>query len=143
MREAYLALLDDPARIEAILLAGAAKARQIATPFMGRLRQAVGLRDLRTQASDKTAKTVKVAKPVFKQYRESDGKFYFKLLDANSRLLLQSLGFDSPKDAGQLIGLLQTQGAVALAALAGKLQAGTGVDEADIRAALQSMADAG
>ena len=59
LREVYQALLDDPARIESILRAGAAKARHIATPFMGRLRQAVGLRDLRTQSS-KAAKSVKI-----------------------------------------------------------------------------------
>ena len=142
MREAYLALLNDPGKIEAILLAGAARARQIATPFMGRLRHAVGLRDLRAQASNKTAKAPKVAKPVFKQYRESDGKFYFKLLDAQSRLLLQSSGFDSPKEAGHSINLLQTQGALALPGLAGKLQTYTEVDAQDIKAALQLMSDA-
>nr|MDP2189939.1 tryptophan--tRNA ligase [Rhodoferax sp.] len=139
LREAYLALLNDPGKIEAILLAGAARARQIATPFMGRLRNAVGLRDLRTQASSKAAKSTKVAKPVFKQYREHDGKFYFKLLDAQSRLLLQSLGFDSPQQAAQAIGLLQTQGASALPALADKLQTGTDLDATNLRAALQLM----
>ena len=141
MREAYLALLNDPAKIEAILLAGAAKARQIATPFMGRLRQAVGLRDLRAQTSNKVVKT-KVAKPIFKQYRERDGKFYFKLLDTEGRLLLQSLGFDSPKEAGQSIGLLQTQGAQALAGLSDKLEVNALVHEDDISAALQLMVNA-
>jgi tryptophanyl-tRNA synthetase len=142
MREAYLALLNDPAKIEAILIAGAAKARQIATPFMARLRHAVGLRDLRVQTSNKAAKTAKVAKPVFKQYRELDGKFYFKLLDANSRLLLQSTGFDSPKEAGQTIGLLQTQGASALPGLADKLQNIPAVETTEVSAALQLMTDA-
>jgi tryptophanyl-tRNA synthetase len=141
MREAYLALLNDPAKIEAILLAGAAKARQIATPFMGRLRQAVGLRDLRTQTSSKTVKA-KVAKPVFKQYRERDGKFYFKLLDTEGRLLLQSLGFDSPKEAGQSIALLQTQGAQALPGLAAQLEANEQVAASDIHAALQLIVNA-
>lgn len=142
MREAYLALLDNPAKIEAILLAGAAKARQIATPFMGRLRHAVGLRDLRAQASSKAAKTAKVAKPVFKQYRERDGKFYFKLMDADGRLLLQSTSFDSPREAGQSIALLQTQGIAALAGLADKLQPNAEVDAMDIDMALQLMTDA-
>jgi tryptophanyl-tRNA synthetase len=142
MREAYLALMNDPAKIEAILIAGAAKARQIATPFMARLRHAVGLRDLRVQTSNKAAKTAKVAKPVFKQYRELDGKFYFKLLDANSRLLLQSTGFDSPKEAGQTIGLLQTQGASALPGLAEKLQNIPAVETTEVSAALQLMTDA-
>ena len=142
MREAYIALLNDPAKIEAILIAGAAKARQIATPFMARLRHAVGLRDLRVQTSNKAAKTAKVAKPVFKQYRELDGKFYFKLLDANSRLLLQSVGFDSPKEAGQTIALLQTQGASALPGLSEKLQNIPAVETTEVGAALQLMTDA-
>lgn len=142
MREAYEALMKDPAKIEAILLAGAVKARQLATPFMGRLRQAVGLRDLRAQVTDGKAKTAKAAKPVFKQYRESDGKFYFKLVDADGQLLLQSTGFDSPKDAGQTIRLLQTQGGAALAGLADRLQAAEGIQADDIGAALQLFADA-
>ncbi|WP_296447968.1 tryptophan--tRNA ligase [Rhodoferax sp. UBA5149] len=142
MREAYLALLNDPAKIEAILLAGAARARQIATPFMGRLRSAVGLRDLRAQASSQAAKTAKVAKPAFKQYRERDGKFYFKLVDVDGRLLLQSTGFDSPREAGQSIALLQTQGASALPGLADKLQPNADVETQAVSTALQLMADA-
>ena len=140
MREAYLALMNDPAKIEAVLLAGAAKARQIATPFMGRLRHAVGLRDLRAQASTKATKAAKVAKPLFKQYREPDGKFYFKLVDVDGRLLLQSLGFDSPREAGQSIGLLQTQGITALTGMASQLQALSDVTAEDISHALQQLA---
>ena len=142
MRQAYLALLNDPGKIEAILLAGAVRARRLATPFMGRLRQAVGLRDLRSQEGSQTAKKSKTAKPVFKQYRERDGKFYFKLLDADGRLLLQSIGFESPRQAGQSIALLQTQGAAALTGLADQLQIGTDLDATDIRAALDRMSDA-
>ena len=33
--------------------------------------------------------------------READGKFYFKLTGATAMLLLQSRGFDSPKEAGR------------------------------------------
>ena len=142
MRQAYFALMNDPAKIEAILLAGAEKARKIATPFMSRLRHAVGLRDLRVSNAGKATKAAKVAKPVFKQYRESDGKFYFKLLDAEAGLLLQSLGFDSPKDAGQTIGLLQTQGVSALAGLSNQLQGADALNIDDIGAALTQMAQA-
>ncbi|WPC66028.1 tryptophan--tRNA ligase [Rhodoferax ferrireducens] len=141
LREVYQALLDDPARIESILRAGAAKARHIATPFMGRLRQAVGLRDLRTQSS-KAVKSVKSALPVFKQYRENDGQFYFKLLDTDGRLLLQSTGFASPKVAGQTIATLQTQGASTLNELKEQLQWGPDVQTQDIAAALQALLDA-
>jgi tryptophanyl-tRNA synthetase len=141
LREVYQALLEDPARIESILRAGAAKARHIATPFMGRLRQAVGLRDLRAQSS-KAAKSVKSALPVFKQYRENDGQFYFKLLDTDGRLLLQSTGFASPKVAGQSIAMLQTQGASALNELKDQLQWGLDVQTQEIAAALQALLDA-
>ena len=143
MREAYQALMNDPAKIEAILLAGAAKARQIATPFMGRLRSAVGLRNLSAQVGNKAAKTAKIAKPVFKQYREKDGKFYFKLLDTEGNLLLQSLGFDSPKEAGNSIAQLQAQGASALTSLATQLQTEVMADTKTILTALQLMNEAG
>jgi tryptophanyl-tRNA synthetase len=142
MRERYTALMAEPGKMEDILLAGAKKARRLATPFTADLRRAVGLRDLRTQASSKAVKTAKIAKPVFKQYRENDSKFYFKLLDVDGRLLLQSTGFDSPKDAGQAIGLLRTQGGAALPGLVDKLQPNNDVDAKDIIASLQLMIDA-
>lgn len=46
MRAGYQSLIADPARIEARLQAGAARARAIAAPFLGELRRAVGLRRL-------------------------------------------------------------------------------------------------
>ena len=142
MREAYLALINNPAKIEAILRAGATRARAVATPFMGRLRHAVGLRDLSAQDNARAAKTAKVAKPLFKQYRESDGLFYFKLVGTDGTLLLQSLGFASPKDAGQAIGLLQKQGATALPELSAKLQPIDPASAALVNAALQGMLEA-
>jgi tryptophanyl-tRNA synthetase len=42
-RERYLALIQDPGHIEKILNEGAVRARDEASPFMARLRQAVGL----------------------------------------------------------------------------------------------------
>jgi tryptophanyl-tRNA synthetase len=141
MRETYLALMADPGKIETILMAGAAKARHIATPFMGRLREAVGLRDLRSAVGQKTEKAAKVAKPVFKQYREKDGKFYFKLVDTQERVLLQSLGFDSPKEAGQSIARLKTLAPSALDDLANKLEALPDVTPQDVSAALTLMAE--
>ena len=106
------------------------------------LRHAVGLRDLRAQTGAKAAKSTKGAKPIFKQYREADGKFYFKLVDTDGRLLLQSLGFESPKDAGKTIDQLQTQGASALSALAEKLEPLTAESTQSIDDALQRMQDA-
>jgi tryptophanyl-tRNA synthetase len=137
MREAYQALMADPAKIETILLAGAAKARALSKPFMGQLRHAVGLRDLRSQTIDKAGKSAKSALPSFKQYRETDGKFYVKFVDAQGKLLLQSSGFASPKDAGQLVRDLQA-GTHALDGLT--LGEGTAPDV--VAAALQQLRDA-
>ncbi|MEJ8848637.1 tryptophan--tRNA ligase [Variovorax rhizosphaerae] len=119
LREHYEALMKDPARIETTLLAGAAKARALSQPFMGRLRHAVGLRNLGAgqQAAGKTKSAKTTALPSFKQYRESDGQFYFKLLDARGELLLQSLAFATPQEAGKAIGLLQRERGAALPAL--------------------------
>ena len=138
MRAAYEALMNDPAKIEAILKTGAAKARAIATPFMGQLRHAVGLRSLQTQA-DTPTKAAKVALPVFKQYREADGQFYFKLQSADSRLLLQSGAFASPKVAGQTIAALQAGGIQALQSSPVPLQLGQDITESDIATALQAL----
>ncbi|MDR3453583.1 MAG: tryptophan--tRNA ligase [Rhodoferax sp.] len=142
MRETYQSLIDHPDRIEDILHAGAAKARKLSTPVMARLRQAVGLRDLRTQATAAAPKTAKTALPVFKQYRERDGQFYFKLVDAHGRLLLQSAGFDSPKEAAQAIARLRQQGSAALAEAGTRLQTAEGVALTEIVAALQQLAEA-
>jgi tryptophanyl-tRNA synthetase len=109
LREKYETLIAKPAEIEAILRDGAQRLRaKYAIPLMAELRDAVGLRDLSRQpatASDKSAE--KAALPQFKQYRDKDGRFYFKLLDGQGELLIQSNGFDSPKDAGQLIAVLK------------------------------------
>ena len=108
MRERYQALIDKPGEIESILRDGARRLREkYATPFLAELRQAVGLRDLsyRSEAQDKSLQ--KSTPPSFKQYRDTDNRFYFKFLDGNGVLLVQSSGFDSPKEAGQLIAVLK------------------------------------
>ena len=139
MREAYLSLMADPAKIEQTLLAGAVKARHLATPFMGRLRQAVGLRDLRASETPVAEKSSKVARPLFKQYREGDGQFYFKLVDAHGLLLLQSLGFATPREAGQAIARIKTEGAAALAALGDQLAPLSTETRAQLDTALQAL----
>jgi len=123
MREQYQELINNPGKLDQILLAGADKARQMATPFIKELRHAVGLRPLSSVHSASTAKDSKVALPSFKQYREKDGQFYFKLVDAQGQLLLQSKGFASPKEAGQTIGRLQTEGMACFETLGDLLQA--------------------
>ena len=108
MRERYEALINEPAHIESLLLAGAKKARAEATPLMGELRRAVGLRSLTSLALPTVKpKALKALAPSFKQYREVDGQFYFKLLAEDGRLLLQSTGFSHPKEAAQTVGQLQ------------------------------------
>ncbi len=138
MRARYDDFMAHPEKVEAILQAGAHKARALAVPFVQRLRSAVGLRSLAEQsAGAHAAKAVKAALPSFKQYREADGRFYFKLVDAQGKLLLQSRGLDAPRQAGQCIARLQQEGASALAALAGQLQPLE--DEALVHAALARL----
>ncbi len=139
MRARYESLMADPAQIEKILLAGGARARALATPFMQQLRQAVGLRSLAQAQAPQAAKSHKAALPQFKQYREADGKFYFKLLSADGQLLLQSTGFAAPKEAGQSIARLQQQGAAALVELAPHLAPVAGVDSEQIAQALEQL----
>lgn len=139
MRATYDRLMAHPQEVEALLLQGAQKARAVATPFSQRLRHAVGLRALNTSATA-TAKAEKVALPSFKQYRETDGQFYFKLQDAKGTLLLQSVAFASPKDAGQTIAQLKAQGWAAGLQSAATLA--TGTTEAHVNDALKALREA-
>ncbi|MGP1629047.1 MAG: tryptophan--tRNA ligase [Giesbergeria sp.] len=145
MRAQYEALIADPARIEATLLAGAERARALATAFIGELRGAVGLRSLTTHTAQTEGHSATkfgtpkvVSKAAFKQYREQDGKFYFKLLAADGQLLLQSLAFDAPKDAGAAIAQLR-QDPAALGSLADRLAPVAGVAVADVVDALEQL----
>ncbi|UXH78322.1 tryptophan--tRNA ligase [Roseateles amylovorans] len=116
MRAQYDELMAHPERIEAILMEGAAKARALAAPLLQQAREAVGLRRFQPLAAPVAAAAkVKSALPTFKQYRESDGLFYFKLLAADGALLLQSQGLAQGKDAGQWVSRLKREGTAALA----------------------------
>ncbi|WP_257387012.1 tryptophan--tRNA ligase [Tahibacter caeni] len=175
MRAKYEELIAQPARIEEILQAGAARARSIAAPFLAELREAVGLRSFVVPVqkihpdsvppgefgshaafgmpagavavvekssggfgTPAIAADKKSARPQFKQYREADGKFYFKLLDADGRLLLQSDGYASPKDAGQSIASLRA--AASLNGAGGVYVLGPGIVAADVEQALAALA---
>lgn len=143
MRERYEDLMAHPEKVEAALQIGAERARTLSRPFITKLRAAVGLRSLASQdGSQHKVKTAKVALPSFKQYRESDGKFYFKFMAADGQLLLQSTGFEQPKQAGQSIAQLQQQGAAALTALAAMLQLADGVAHSDVEHALHTLQEA-
>jgi tryptophanyl-tRNA synthetase len=142
LRERYEALMNDPAEIERILLIGAEKARKLSRPFMAELRHAVGLRNLGSGRDKGSArKAAKVAKPSFKQYRERDGLFYFKLLDAHGTALLQSRGFASPQEAGRAIAALQQQRGAALATLAEQLEPAGPEELRAAKEALEALAE--
>ena len=139
LREKYEALMARPAEIEAILRDGAARLRAAhATPALLRLREAVGLRDLSrvpTVEAKSSKKVADAALPAFKQYRDADGKFYFKLVQGE-RVLLQSAGFASPRDACQRIAAIK-QGEIGDAASDFRL--GEGVTDEEVNAALAAF----
>ena len=143
MRQRYQALIDDPGELERTLVAGAGKARARASALMAELRHAVGLRSLSALlATRPAAKPVRAALPSFKQYRETDGNFYFKLLDSRGKLLLQSVAFGSAKDAGLAISQMRLSPAACRGFEAlGQLPADVGVSE--VVRALQTLADVG
>jgi tryptophanyl-tRNA synthetase len=134
MRARYEHLVAHPAELEAVLQAGARKARERATALIHQLRHAVGLRNLAAADGAKKAKAAKAALPSFKQYREADGKFYFKFVDARGKLLLQSPAFDSPKDAGQAIAELKRAGGVPVG-----YEPVAGVTPSEVSSALQDL----
>ena len=140
LRERYEALMAKPGEIEAILCDGAARLRTAyATPAISRLREAVGLRDLSqvvlASAAGKPPKSADAEVPSFKQYRDADGKFYFKLVQGE-RVLLQSAGFDSPRDAGQRIASIKSG---TLDADVADFMLGEGVSSDEVNAALEAF----
>ncbi len=109
LREKYLALMARPQDIEAILRDGAQRLRtKYAMPLLAELRHAVGLRNLAEQSiAPAKAPAAKASLPQFKQYRDKDARFYFKFTDAEGQVLIQSNGFDAPKDAGRIIAVIK------------------------------------
>jgi tryptophanyl-tRNA synthetase len=142
MRARYDALMAHPEKIEETLLEGARKARAQAAPLLATLREAVGLRRMVAVAAPaaSVAAKSKAALPLFKQYREADGQFYFKLTATDGRVLLQSQGFEQGRDAGQWIARLKTEGVAAVAQAPVSL--GEGVAEGDVAQALAALAAA-
>ena len=152
LRERYEALMARPHDIERLLRDGARRLReQHATPLLRELRGAVGLRDL-SQATGgaRKATPAKVALPQFKQYREADGRFHFKLVDAGGALLLQGAGHASAREAGQLVARLKRGAGAGLRAEAAAVwlddqavgELAEGVALQDVAAALADMAEA-
>ncbi len=120
MRERYAELMAHPERIEAVLLEGARKARASAAPLLAELRHAVGLRPMQAIAPAAPAaaagaeRPAKAALPVFKQYREADGRHHFKLVAVDGTTLLQSLGLADGREAGGWVRRLRAEGTGAL-----------------------------
>ncbi len=137
MRERYAQLIAHPEQIEAVLQEGARKARALATPLLAELRHAVGLRPMVAvpQAQSAKAAAVKSDQPVFKQYREADGQFYFKLTGADGTLLLQSRAFADGREAGNWVKRFKTEGAAALADAPVSIEA----DRAQVEGALAAL----
>jgi len=158
-RERYRSLVAAPAKIEASLQLGAERARRQAQALLAELRAATGLRPLvDVPASvgpppETSAPAAGEKPPRLLSYREADGKFYFKLVDAEGSVLLQSAAFDSPKNAGELMARLKRGEATTPAADGNSLAfadgtnvaaLGAGVGIAHIRDALAALArDAG
>jgi tryptophanyl-tRNA synthetase len=142
-RARYEDLLRHPERIEELLQVGARKARAIAMPFLAELREAVGLRRFVAASAPATPASAKApaADPLatFKQYREADGLFYFKLVaPSGDEVLLQSRGFEQGREAGTWVARLKREGAAALVEAPVTLVA----DEAAVRKALDRFAEA-
>ena len=100
MREKYEALIANPALIEEKLRVGAGRARALATPLLGKLRHAAGLRDLRevtvAAAAAVEARAKAALQPVV--FRDAEA-FAFKVLDAKKAILATRGGFADPKAA--------------------------------------------
>jgi len=112
-RERYHQLIQRPDDLEDILLAGAEKARKVAVPFLGELREAVGLRSFRDQVQSVDTAKKKAAKSArFVSFRDDDGRFRFRLLAADGEQLLLSHGFVDGKAAGAMSKHLQQGGEV-------------------------------
>jgi tryptophanyl-tRNA synthetase len=140
MRARYEHLVAHPDELERILLAGAARARERAMPLLREMRHAVGLRNLASAAGGAKKEKAKAALPSFKQYREDDGRFYFKFVDAQGRVLVQSAGFASPKEAGRCIAAMKQSQQLPAAAEA-RLADGVAAEQA--MAALKALAEGG
>lgn len=99
-RERYHDLIAKPDDLEDILQAGAVKARQVATPFLQELREAVGLRSFSVQGADVSTgkKKARKARRVV-SFRDDEG-FRFRVLNSAGEDLLLSKAFADGRAAG-------------------------------------------
>lgn len=101
-RERYQTLVANPREIELTLEEGATRVRDVARPFIRELRRAVGLRALGQVVSPAapiaTTKPAAGKRAAFKTFRERDGRFHFRLVDAEGASLAVSVGFATPAE---------------------------------------------
>ena len=132
----YEALIAKPAEIEAILRDGAqAPARAVTRRRCWRdcARRSACAICRSVAAPVVRRKRRRSALPTFKQYRESDGRFYFKLVDGE-RCCCRASASRRRKDAGQLIARLKQEGGAALHHVGSRGGApGRGTDRAPAR----------
>lgn len=126
-RERYQALMAKPGELQEVLQAGAVKARQIATPFMAQLRDAVGLRDFSSLAAQAKTSKKKAKKSAAAVSFRDDSGFRFRVLDAQGKDLLLSKAFADGRSAGQALKALQA-GEAELRAVDLQVQAWLGED---------------
>jgi tryptophanyl-tRNA synthetase len=115
MRARYAQLMAQPQHIESVLQVGAQKARALATPRLSELRHAVGLRTMVAVNTTALVANKKNSLAAFKQYRDDNGQFFFKLIGTDGAVLLQSRGLADGRSAGAWVQRLKTEGAPALA----------------------------
>ena len=100
-RAEYERLMANPDQVEEILRTGAARARKVAQEHISKLRDVVGLRDLRRRDQKDESTTTKVEKPTLQPvvFRNDDKTFAFKIHDAKKNILATQSGFADPKTA--------------------------------------------
>ena len=114
-RERYKALIAEPARIEQQLRDGAEKAIAIAKPWLMKLRDAVGLRDLSAvplAAHPQNRKKKKTIVEGIKIYREPDG-FHCKIYESDELIAKSHRGFASPNEIGKALDQVVAKGEAA------------------------------
>jgi|AntAceMinimDraft_1070359.scaffolds.fasta_scaffold00415_13 tryptophanyl-tRNA synthetase len=117
MRETYDQLMAKPDDVEDILQMGAKRAREIAVPFMAKLRHAVGIGAVSTGTGTSTTagstsekRKGKAAKgPRLVQFRDEGGQFRFKLLSTHGQTLCTSVAFTDPKQVGVILRQLEVR----------------------------------
>ena len=139
MREKYEMYMREPEVVEKILIEGVERIRPMARELVAQVREAVGLRAFRPLENKAKKVKTRKGKCVVKQYREKDGLFYFKLVDASGNLLVTAGGLASGKETGALVKQFKAQGMAALTGVFNELA--ESVSEQQVQEALRELAE--